>query len=613
MTIVSAHRWRDNAQMIAEAVVPLGYIQPDDRVIDLTFGRGNWWTQYVHHGEFFGCVETIEAKLALVASGCAVELRVAPDFRDLSILAANDRFDVVVFDPPYVCVSLDTEIFTKRGWLKYSEVTTDDEAYVLGHVSGFGQWQRITDVHVLPAETRRMLEMSGSSHSSRSTAEHRWPVITRRRNGRPAGRTFRTSTTLKSDDVVPVAARSRGAAEASMPDELVELVAWFWTEGHIEGRRAGHAGVGTYGNITQSHEVNADNCARIEHCLEKVFGPASESFPRLGRKTDGVARWRKASDDRNNTYWLSSDAGWLLLYHAPNLVPSPEFLCALTPEQLDLFIETSLDADGHRSASGASLGQKERSMAEAFGMACIMAGRPITYTTDPSRGHVVHIRSREVFKPSRNHPRWVDTNERVWCVTVPASTWLARRNGTVYFTGNSMGGRASSGMPEFMERYGLENAESTPEKLHADNAKGLAEAARIVKPGGLILAKCAPYISSGVRKEGDWWARDAALKLGLKVHDMFIHLGDVRAQPKVSTCRKCSGDGFVAVGFEEPKIVGQEIVAAMITETCPRCKGKPPTERKQVHARNNYSVMFVFKRPPTRKSNKRKKEPDGNG
>ena len=44
-----------------------------------------------------------------------------------------------------------------------------------------------------------------------------------------------------------------------------------------------------------------------------------------------------------------------------------------------------------------------------------------------------------------------------------------------------------------------------------DSLEGLREAMRITKPGGLILAKCAPYISSGVRKDGDWWARDAAL------------------------------------------------------------------------------------------------------
>lgn len=162
----------------------------------------------------------------------------------------------------------------------------------------------------------------------------------------------------------------------------------------------------------------------------------------------------------------------------------------------------------------------------------------------------------------------------------------------------SMGGRATSGLPDFMDRYGLENAATTPELLHADNVRGLAEAMRIVKPGGLILAKCAPYVSSGVRKEGDWWTRDAALEMGLKVEDMLIHIGDVRAQPKVATCRKCGGDGFIVVGHEDD---------VALCEECPRCHGAPPTVRQQKHARNNYSVLFVFKKPKPRKP-RRKKE-----
>lgn len=40
-----AHRWRSNAHMIAEAVVPLGYVE--DTVLDLTYGvKGGFWTAY---------------------------------------------------------------------------------------------------------------------------------------------------------------------------------------------------------------------------------------------------------------------------------------------------------------------------------------------------------------------------------------------------------------------------------------------------------------------------------------------------------------------------------------------------------------------------------------
>ena len=199
-----------------------------------------------------------------------------------------------------------------------------------------------------------------------------------------------------------------------------------------------------------------------------------------------------------------------------------------------------------------------------------------------------------------DHPR------RLWAVedfrSMPADTSLFD---VVVFDPPyvAMGGRETSTMHTFMGAYGLFEAAATPELLQADNELGLREAMRITKPGGLILAKCAPYISSGVRKDGDWWARDAALAMGLKVEDMLIHVGDVRAQPKDGPCRKCKGKGRIVVHDGEVVHDGPDYLMVNDPEfaACPKCDGTGRIPRKVKHARNNYSVCFVFKKPKPRK------------
>lgn len=206
-------------------------------------------------------------------------------------------------------------------------------------------------------------------------------------------------------------------------------------------------------------------------------------------------------------------------------------------------------------------------------------------------GAVPHHK-QEVLPPS-----WV----WLWCgVDYRATPFASDSTDVVVFDPPyvAMGGRETSTLPDFMDRFGLKDAAVTPELLQADNERGLREAMRIAKPGGLILAKCAPYISSGVRKDGDWWARDAALAMGLKIEDMLIHVGDVRAQPKDGPCKKCDGLGGIPDGHVD-------LDYQPTSTDCPKCGGTGRIPRKVKHARNNYSVCFVFKKPKPRKPRKK--------
>jgi hypothetical protein len=79
--VLACTDWRSNGHLIAD--VAHVYFPPDARVLDVTYGRGNWWTR-------FRPVELVAHDLKLDGV----------DFRHLPEPDAS--FDVVAFDPPYV-------------------------------------------------------------------------------------------------------------------------------------------------------------------------------------------------------------------------------------------------------------------------------------------------------------------------------------------------------------------------------------------------------------------------------------------------------------------------------------------------------------------------------
>ncbi len=80
--VMAAHRWPTNAAMIVD-VQRLGYLP--GRVLDPTYGRGRWWTDWQPD-------ELITHDLKLDGV----------DFRDLP--HRTGEFDSAVFDPPYVAL-----------------------------------------------------------------------------------------------------------------------------------------------------------------------------------------------------------------------------------------------------------------------------------------------------------------------------------------------------------------------------------------------------------------------------------------------------------------------------------------------------------------------------
>jgi hypothetical protein len=93
------------------------------------------------------------------------------------------------------------------------------------------------------------------------------------------------------------------------------------------------------------------------------------------------------------------------------------------------------------------------------------------------------------------------------------------------------GSEETSTLDDFYDRYGLGQIRGW-QNLRQLIADGLAEAARVVMPGGYVLVKCEDYTESDGKRFNYVWLVNTAETLGLELQDRVIHYTGPGPQPK---------------------------------------------------------------------------------
>lgn len=339
----------------------------------------------------------------------------------------------------YYCVDPTTECLTDRGWRSHQDVSVGDYVMTLNPATGLSEWQPVDAMNVFDY-VGPMLEMEGLSHSSLTTPTHRWWVRRKKSRGGQVVE-WRTSESLTTLCSIPTAApRSDYPEVQKHTDALVEVAAWYWTEGTRQRNGA---------KIYQSRVANEPNCRRIESALTRLWGAPA-------KVADGGLWYCSERPTGMNHYCISAKAAATLfeIVKGPDKVPAGSFLAEMTESQLRVFLDISMAGDGtvYEPTGHVSLNQSNLDRIRAFEMLCALLGIPTSTQTDKVNGgwRVTLVRRgsgwvnpMEAAQQGRRRggdravSRWVDYSGQVWCPTTANHTWLARRNGHVYFTGNS--------------------------------------------------------------------------------------------------------------------------------------------------------------------------------
>lgn len=96
----------------------------------------------------------------------------------------------------------------------------------------------------------------------------------------------------------------------------------------------------------------------------------------------------------------------------------------------------------------------------------------------------------------------------------------------------AQGGRETSTVPDMLDRYGLADSPKSVAESQTLIAAGIAEATRVLAPGGRLLVKCMDYVNGGELVLGRHHVVTTALSLGLRQVDEFVHASGCGPQPE---------------------------------------------------------------------------------
>ena len=355
------------------------------------------------------------------------------------------------------CVDDQTEILTEDGWKRHDQLIEGVEVFTMNPDTWLMEWQPLQAVHRFGENEVTVIE--GRSLSAAVTDDHRWLIERYYARKHEWIREWRTTADIPPAARIPLTQKSVASPlVATVSDDVVELIAWFWTEGtYCWSMQHGDSGERERTDrpiavrISQSESRYPENVSRIRRLLHRLFGPPGP-FAR-------GAHWNERTQKHNGVVIFNIDrvGAWLMENHVsrPNKALEPQFLRQLTQSQLELLVDVSITADGCVDKNGVvRLGQMDLGRSRAWEMACALAGRATVTRTYVRPGEKTEYLTTLLAAPfshafgsaGRKDRSGAtirrETRSMVWCPQTANGTWLARRHGTVYVTGNSYNQKA---------------------------------------------------------------------------------------------------------------------------------------------------------------------------
>ena len=337
------------------------------------------------------------------------------------------------------CFDHETEILTERGWKYFRDLSRTECVATLNLRTRHVEFQLPSAWQAYPY-TGRMIRCDTPTLDLCVTPDHRMLVFPQSYKLR-----FRHAEDLLRQDTIPIASRGvchDGPTHVELwpghsvsSEDWAEFIGWYVAEGSATGTRGGKIQVPGRGYsvfLSQSQEANPEKCDRIAALLNRL-----------------AFHWNYKG---NRVFSISNKALWEILFPLGHSEEKfiPRHILSMPHPALTRLWEAMLLGDGSRgcyTTTSQRLAEDATELLARIGKACSFSTRMPKHGVINGRTvrakhlqYIIAERQDSVASITNGKKEYLcheqEYNAMVYCVTVPNSTLLVRRNHKTMFCGN---------------------------------------------------------------------------------------------------------------------------------------------------------------------------------
>lgn len=315
------------------------------------------------------------------------------------------------------CVDEETECLTNNGWKQYDKISKKDKILTFNT-------KKNTYEYLAPLRVASY-DFDGEMYVLKNRTQEQWitpghKVVRKKFNTKDTYELLEIERVadFKSPIIIPNSWET--SSKKTMNSDMIRLLAWVVSEGNFD-RNA------------QRKRVSLFQSERNKEHIDEIIG----ILRRLGYSYHIQPRQKSGFSDypsvRIRLNVKESNDVWN--YIDKKVVPP--MIKTLSKDCIQLFLETYMKGDGHEEESGRiRLYTKERENLDALQELCVLSGFGSTVRKRKATGvfELSIIRNKETYIQRIERRKY---KGKVWCPTTTNGTFVARRKGKTFITGNT--------------------------------------------------------------------------------------------------------------------------------------------------------------------------------